>query len=362
MRPGRLLLALLIISILVPLPMGVGGQPHGSTDGEPQTATISESGSCANPEQDAAGSVWEGTYPLEDVAILAVEVSLTWTDDEGSESDPDTFQVTAEDGDGNTITDSGSGGDLSAYLEMEGLNSTWTITVRCVDAGSTPFGPLGRLRTTDPGNSWDMEFTYTYIAQEIPAGPPPEVARYMEVVSSPVFWAHVVLMIASTVMFGLVGLFAGIKLVMAPRWADSYDRLKRALVGQRLFRSLAVHVWWVFFLAAVPLGMAVSGMLYGWENAWTSFPAVWNPWFYDITNADNVSLIVLVLWAIPLWLNRKDVMAHRSHAFLFRHIPWARRQYETAPQPRLTDREMTIIYFILGVLVFLLFMVQPHGN
>ena len=40
MRHGRPLLALLIISTLVSLPMGVAGQPHGTTDGEPQTATI----------------------------------------------------------------------------------------------------------------------------------------------------------------------------------------------------------------------------------------------------------------------------------------------------------------------------------
>ena len=108
--------------------------------------------------------------------------------------------------------------------------------------------------------------------------------------------------------------------------------------------------------------MYVAGKAYGWENSWTSFPAVWNPWFYDLKNADNVSFIVLLLWAIPLWLNREQVMAHRSHAFLFRRFGWVRRQYEKAPAAKLTDREMAIIYFLMGIMVFLVFMVQSHGN
>jgi hypothetical protein len=347
--------------MLLSTPLLVAGQPHGSSDQEPQTATITESGSCTNPNQDAAGSVWEETYGLVNVTVLSVEISLRWTDDEGSDSDPDTFSVVAEDGSGNSVADTGNGGDLSASLEMEDLNSTWTITVTCVQAGSTPFGPLGRLRSTDPGNSWNMEFTYTYIAEEVPTGPPPEVQRYLDVISSPIFKVHVALMITSTIMFGLVGLFAGIRLTMENRWAGATERWKRVLTG-RLYRVTAVHAWLAFFVAAVPIGMWVAGSLYGWQDSWTSFPVFWRPAFYDITNADHVSLLVLVLWAIPLWLNREQVMAHRSHAFLFRRIPWVRKQYERAPKARLTDREMLIIYFILGVLTFMIFMVQPHGN
>jgi hypothetical protein len=139
-------------------------------------------------------------------------------------------------------------------------------------------------------------------------------------------------------------------------------RPKRALSTSRPFRAISVHAWWVFLIAAVPLGMYVAGKAYGWENAWTSFPALWNPWFYDITNADNVSLIVLILWAIPLWINRQQLVASRPHAWFFGRIRWFRDMADKAPEPRITERELTIIYFLMGVFVFLLFVIQPHGN
>jgi hypothetical protein len=252
---------------------------------------------------------------------------------------------------------------LSASVERDAMNSTWTLTVECTDAGPMPVGPLGIIVQTDPGNSWSLSFDYTYVEAKAtpqgPMGPPPEIVAIM---NDPIFWVHVALMIFSSVMFGVVGLLAGVNLIWAKRWRDSTEQFKRWLANPRLYRVLAVHTWVAFFLAAVPLGMYVAGKVYGWGNAWSGFPAIWNPSFYDITNADHTSTIALLLWGIPLWLNRRTVMSHMSHNWLFRRIPWARKQYEMAPEPMISEREMAIIFFLLGIMIFLVFAVQPHGN
>jgi hypothetical protein len=361
MRFRVLLCTLLVVSMVLVPGLGVA-QPHGTDAPEPITNTIDENGFCSNPAEDPANALWEREYDFGDVEVISIEVSLTWSDDEGSNSNPDSFTVGATDGDGNGGTDSGSDGTLSYSIDMEGMNSTWTLSVECTEAGMTPVWRVGVIGTVDPGNSWSLEFTYTYIETEVPTGPmgpPPEIAALME---DPVFWVHVGLMIASTIGFGVVGLLAAVSLFTANRWKDSAERLKRLLSGSRLYRVLAVHTWVAFFIAAVPLGMYVAGKAYGWENAWSGFPAIWNPSFYEITNADHTSTIALVLFGIPLWLNRKILMAPKSHRWFFRHIPWVRKQYATAPDPIISKREMAIIYFLLGVMIFLVFAVQPHGN
>jgi hypothetical protein len=359
-----LLIVLLLISPLVILNPALAYQDAPS----PQTATITETGFCSNPDVDSSGAVWEEEYDLSDIhpnitEVISVEITLSWTDDEGSRSDADSFIISGWDGLDATPDDSGSSGSLTASLDQEGMATYWYLTVQCTEAGPTPVGPIGIIVQTDPGNSWSLTFRYTYLVEEPmppgPHGPPPEIQAIME---DPIFWIHVGLMILSTIGFGITGLLAGINIIKANQWKDSAEKFKRWLANPRLYRLVAVHTWVAFFIAAVPLGMYVSGKVYGWANAWTGFPAFWNPWFYDITNADNTSTIALVLFGIPLWLNRRVVMEHKSHGWFFRRIPWVRKQYETAPPPLISEREMAIIYFLLGVMIFLVFAVQPHGN
>ena len=328
------------------------------------TDTITVSGYCANPRSDPSGASWSDTYHFdENITFINVEATLSWSDDETRVTGNDHFALSVSDG---TSENSGSETSDSGQITIEFAVTTekavwdWTIQVQCVDAGRPP-GPLGLVG--DAGNDWDLTFIYTYSEYmsddaEEPQGPPPEIEALY---SDPLFWTHVGFMIASTYMFLAVGLLAFVALVVRDRWAEDASRFKRALASNRPFRALSVHVWVVFFIAAVPLGMYVSGKAYGWENAWTSFPAFWNPWFYDITNADNVSFIVLVLWAIPLWLNRRQLMESRPHHWLFGRIGWFRRFAAKAPRPLLTDREIALLFFVMGIFVWLVFMVQPHG-
>jgi hypothetical protein len=347
----------LVLVILIALLMLSGGA---AAQTETLTETLTAEGYCDNPDDDPSGAVSTVEYDLEVREVFSVDVSLRWTDDQAG-SDPDAFHLTVSDQGGISSSDAGTGGSLSATLEEEGMGLNWTITIECVDAGWTPLGPFGRFGTPDPGNSWEITFTYTYVEVEPPGppGPPPEIQELYE---NPIFWTHVIFMIASTYMFGIAGILAGIALFFGSRWRDDPNRWKRALTKNRPFRALAVHTWLVFFIAAVPLGMYVAGKAYGWENMWTSFPVVWNDWFWQWENADHVSLIVLLLWALPLWFNRSQLMTPRSHVWLFGRIGWFRKLAANAPKPKLTNREMAIMYFLMGVFVFLVFMVQEHGN
>jgi len=357
MRRGGLV-ALSGLVVLLLLSSGAAAQESG----EPLTDTINEVGYCTNPEENSGAASYDITYEFNVKEVLSVNVLLTWSDDEGSSSNTDVLGLRVRDDMGATANEAGSGGSVQMTFAGDELGINWTVTVECVEAGMTPFGPLGLRGYTDPGNTWDLEFTYTYIeVEKAPTGPqiPPEI---QELYTNPIFWTHVAFMIASTYMFGLVGLLAGIALVTRKRWGEDASRWKRALATNRPFRALASHTWMVFFIAAVPLGIYVAGKAYGWENSWTSLPAVWNPWFYDIKNADHVSLIVIVLWAIPLWLNRWQLVERHPHAWLFGRFRRVRQLADNAPEPVVTDREMAIIYFIMGVFVFLVFMVQSHGN
>jgi hypothetical protein len=307
--------------------------------------------------------VVEKSYDWSGLTILEVKLTLTWTDDEGSRSRADSFKVTISDGARGQASGSGSGGSAEAAAPSSGgpYNGTWTVTVECTAAGSTPVGPIGVISQTDPGNSWSFKLEYTYNTPSA-GGPHGMPANVREVLSSPIFWAHIVLMISSTYGFLVVGLLAGLYLVARSRWAGSQSRLLRVLASPRPYRSLAPHVWFAFFLASVPIGMWVAGKFYGWENAWSGIPAVWHPDAFTLKNADNSALLALTLFAIPMWLNRGDILTRKPHFRWLRWSGWLKRVAARSPGPRFTDREMALIYFFLGILIYAMFMVQSHGS
>ena len=314
----------------------------------------------------SVGGNWETTIAeeLDGITITNMEFELSWTDDEGSDSDPDTFSLQTDDERHEPKSSSGSGGMVAISWDEDGLNNVWNVMVTCDSAGPTtvPRGPLGFItdEEPDPGNSWTLVVTYTYTESTGSMGGMP--ANVRAVYSSPIFWIHVGLMISSTYLFLFAGVFAGVFIYSRNKWNNSVSKFKNYVAKPNLLIILVILAFIAFFLASVPIGMWVAGMMYGWTNAWTGFPAIWNPDAFSFTNADNVSFIVLLLWAIPVYLNRRQIMQHKWFKKFFGWSKFLMSRAEKAPSPRLLNKELAICYFFMGFMVFLVFMVQPHGS
>jgi hypothetical protein len=335
-----------------------GGDPNGSGE---QTGTITYPG-----PKLAVGATWENTESdaFEGLRITQIDFILTWTDDEGSDSEPDTFSLQADDDNNDPKSGSSSNGMVSVSFDEGDLNNVWNMVVRCDASGPTPdpLGPIGIITqdNPDPGNTFTLTVTYSYTeGSSGPGGPP---ANVVAVLNSPIFKIHIALMIASTYLFLFTGIFAGVLLFTRRRWADENSAPKKFLTKPTLMIFLAILAFLAFFIASVPIGMWVAGMWYGWSKAWTGFPAMWNPEAWSFTNADNVSFIVLLLWAIPLYLNRAQIVRSKWYKKFFGWSSFLMRRAEKAPKPRLGNKELAIMYFLMGVFVFLVFMVQPHGS
>ncbi len=108
--------------------------------------------------------------------------------------------------------------------------------------------------------------------------------------------------------------------------------------------------------------MWVAGNFYGWNRAWTGFPAIWNPEAFDMTNADNLSFIMLLLWFIPLYINRTQIMRSKYFKKLFGWSKLAMKRAEKAPNPKLSMGILALCYFFMGIFTCVVFMVQPHGS
>jgi hypothetical protein len=305
---------------------------------------------------------------LDEIMVMDIEFVLTWVDEE-SDSDPDEFSLMASDGMGEPLVDSNSGGTITVKKEgtQEGppVNDTWDVTVSCIIAGYTinfP-GPLGLLNEEDLGNSWDLEITFSYI--EVGGGmggPPPGVAAVLE---SPIFKIHIALMVASVFLFLITGLVAGAFLftrvtTRSPKQFSSF--MYKLFNPPVLLIFLVIVTFLAFFIASVPIGMWVAGNFYGWNKAWTGFPAIWNPAAFEMTNADNVSLIVLVLWFIPMYINRAQIMRSKYYKKLFGWSKFAMKRAEKAPEPVIPNSILALCYFFMGIFTYVVFMVQPHGS
>lgn len=317
-------------------------------------------GYCSNPDVNSGNAVKDNPVALPNGPVTEIIFELTWTDE--PDSQPDTFELSVSDGENEPTSDSSPSGTITLTLTGESLNKDWTATVECKIAGDTDRGPLGLLTETDKGNNWRLEITYTYSAGAGPGGPPGGMPPHMvELYNSTIFWVHVGMMIASTYMFLVVGILAGLFLFFRTEWFSQKVPKFKLFVSTRPFIIPAVVVFILFFLASVPVGMYVAGKAYGWHLMWSGFPTLWNEGSLSMKNADNVSLIVLVLWFIPFYLNRRDYMNHRAFKKLFGWSGFLMRKARSAPKPILQTRELALIYCLLGIMVYVVFMVQPHG-
>ena len=335
-------------------------QHPGNVDTGEQTGTITFS------DYNAVGTSWETaiTELLADKSIISMDFELTWTDDEGSNSDPDTFSLQTDDERHEPKRDSGSGGTVSISWNEDDLNNVWNVIVTCDAAGPTqvPVGPIGLItqEEPDPGNTWTLEITYTYTEGGGPGGGPP--GNIAALLVDPIFWIHVGLMVSSTYIFLFAGIFAGVFLFTKDKWKNASSKLQRTVSRANLLLILVIVAFIVFFIASVPIGMYVAGKAYGWHLAWSGFPAMWNEEAWEFTNADNSSLYVLVLWAIPIYLNRRPIMRGKWFKKFFGWSKFLMERAEKAPEPKLLEKELALCYFFMGLFVYLVFMVQPHGT
>jgi hypothetical protein len=332
-----------------------GGDPGGVQTG---TITITD--------YNADGSTWEDTITEEfdGLSIESITFDLSWTDDEGSDSQSDSFSLQTDDDIQAPKSGSGSGGSVSVSWDDDGLNNVWNIAVTCDSAGPTqvPYGPLGLLtqQEPDPGNSWTLVVTYSYTEDTGGMGGPPQ--NVIDVLNSPIFKVHIALMIASTYLFLGTGIIAGIYLFSRTEKGKSIPFIQRHFSTTKVIVIIVILAFIAFFLAAVPIGMWVAGGFYGWTKAWTGFPALWNPEAFELTNADNVSFIVLLLWAIPVYFNRRPIVQSKWYKKFFGWSKFLMARAEKAPNPKLQNIEFAISYFFMGFFVYLVFMVQPHGS
>jgi hypothetical protein len=348
----------------------------------PEGAMATETGVLTYSGNTNEGSSWEKNLVLEmelmnqdegleldGIMIVEITFVLSWTDDE-SDSDPDEFSIMASDGMGEPLMDSSDSGTITVEKEAsmgEGppVNDTWDVTVTCMNAGDTinfP-GPLGLLNEEDPGNSWDLEITFTYIETGGGMGGPP--ANVTMVLNHPIFKIHIALMVASVFLFLITGLVAGAYLftrVSARSPKDFSSFMYRMFNPPVLLIFLVIVTFLAFFIASVPIGMWVAGNFYGWEKAWTGFPAIWNPEAFQMTNADNVSFIVLLFWFIPMYINRAQIMRSKYYKKLFGKIKFAMKRAEKAPDPVIPTSILALCYFFMGIFTFVIFEVQPHGS
>ena len=359
----RIITSVVVMILLVLVFGNIGGAAQHPQGEEPEekTGTVTLSGYCDNPATNQGGSIKEELVDLPEGTIIEITFVLSWQDDEGSSSDPDTFSLSAIDATNGPVSGQSNSGEVTISRAEDDLNNSFTVEVACLSAGPTPIGILGLRQETDPGNSWAVVITYVYTepASGGPGGPP---ANVVALLASPIFWSHVILMIISLYLFLITGFVGGTLFITGERWEKPDTFMKRWFGTPKMVLLLAGIAFIAFFLASVPIGMWVAGKMYGWAKCWTGFPAFWNIEMYDITNADNTSLIGLVLWFIPLYLNRSQIYGSRLYDKVLGRFEFAQRLRERAPAPRLSNRTLGLCFFFIGILIWLVYAVQPHGS
>ncbi|UCH90227.1 MAG: hypothetical protein JSV49_06215 [Thermoplasmata archaeon] len=359
----NLIISILVISIFIfTISISLTAAATSNSAMEEDTGVLDPiRGYCSNPALDSSGALKQHSVEFQNEGITKVILVLTWSDDQGDNSKADTFALSASDGVNGPSTEQSASGEITLTIEGEDLSNAWDISVECLEAGGTPLGPLEFLEDDDPGNNWLLLISYNYVQVNQERGGPGMPPHMMELYNSTIFKIHILLMISSTFLFLIVGILAGIYIYMNSGLFKRNISSFRSLSAKKPYLMAAILVFILFFIAAVPVGMYVAGKAYGWANSWSGFPAIWNPDAYSLTNADNVSLIVLVLWTIPLYFNRRDIMNTPLFRRLFGWSNWLIQKADNAPQPVLSNREFAICYFLMGIFVFVVFAVQPHG-
>ncbi len=194
MKLKALCVAALFLSVVLALLMaGCSGDEPPPPPPPPEKKSKSEnfSGYVGDPEHGSEDP--EMTFVINGT-VKSITITLTWTDDDGQDSDPDMFSLKATGGGKSASADGendspGGSGMLTISLGDDGGNSSAsedgeadvsylgeiTITVTMIEAGftaSTKNWGLIRLGAHDAGNAFQLKVDYEYYF--FPEGQPAE--------------------------------------------------------------------------------------------------------------------------------------------------------------------------------------------
>ncbi len=162
----------LAIIIIVVISLGLSFINNGDNGGVERVPII-KSREYTTKGLTVEGESWGREFDFQNLTEIYFE--LGWTDDEGAESEPDTFEFSVfADGInevGQATNEMGGYAFISFTFSCndttdEFLPAKWGVSIRCIEAGDTPGGPLGLWVYNDPGNVWHMYISYKYIEYE----------------------------------------------------------------------------------------------------------------------------------------------------------------------------------------------------
>ena len=151
---------------------------------------------------------------------------------------------------------------------------------------------------------------------------------------------HAVFMMGTLVFF-----------IVAAIFAIAYLKKRKDVNPTIMATMLAVFI---LFIGGFPLGWAVAYQEYG--VAWTGAPFGW-----DLV--DNVTLVLFVLWMIPLILVRKNILASRRFSTLFGKKAedirnWGKKRREN----RISDSTFAMFIIVLSITTTVVMLALPHGS
>jgi hypothetical protein len=185
---GRMLVYVIAILVLLGfqgIVWGFGAGPY-THDGLPDGEWVAMGENTVITGYSAEGASEPALHGLDDLNVVAANLTLGWNDNDVSEpgpgitpispkNQPDSFRVVVTLPDGTLHTGQGTSDPASRLGEiritvprpMEGNITGWTIDVECTDSGDV-VGTFGRVWGTDNGNDWSLRIEYTYLEWVVP--------------------------------------------------------------------------------------------------------------------------------------------------------------------------------------------------
>lgn len=151
---------------------------HVIQNAEGENNTVKSSGALTFDDYAAVGGAKGKDIELAQAKLVSVTVKLKWVDEPNADSrhtnQPDTFELSVDSAFGSNKDQNDKGEILLNFTApdkkpWDSRDSTWNITVTCVQAGDqTPLvpDPLGRRTIADGGNAYTVDVTYEFLVKK----------------------------------------------------------------------------------------------------------------------------------------------------------------------------------------------------